>query len=77
MCLGIPGIVVKKLSDMEALVDFGGVRRVVDALLVDVQEGDYVIVHAGTIIGKIDKEAFESIIKTLSELAQVNENERP
>lgn len=75
MCLGVPGVVVKKISDAEALVDFGGVKRIVDALLVDVKEGDYVIVHAGAIIGKIDKEEFENMVEMLSELTKVQENE--
>ena len=75
MCLGVPGIIVKRLSREEVIVDFGGIRRVVDALLVpDVKEGDYVIVHAGAIIGKIDKKTFEEITEIFSELAKVEED---
>ncbi len=74
MCLGVPGVVVKRISDEEVLVDFGGIRRVVDSLLVpDVKEGDYVIVHAGAIIGKIDRKTFEEITEIFSELAKVQE----
>ena len=74
MCLGIPGRVLKKVSDMEALVDFGGIKKVVDALLVpDIKEGDYVIVHAGAIIGKIDKETFIEMVEAYRELAKVLE----
>ena len=76
MCLGVPGRVLRKISDVEALVDFGGVTRVVDALLVpDIKEGDYVIVHAGAIIGKIDEETFMEIINAYKELAEVMESE--
>ena len=74
MCLGIPGKVLKRISDMEALVDFGGIKKVVDALLVpDIKEGDYVIVHAGAIIGKIDRETFVEMVEAYRELAKVLE----
>ncbi len=76
MCLGIPGRVLKRISDMEALVDFGGIKKVVDALLVpDIREGDYVIVHAGAIIGKIDEETYMEMIETLRELAKAMREE--
>lgn len=74
MCLGVPARVVEvKNNGRSAIVDYGGVRREVDAFLVsDLKVGDYVIVHAGAIIEKLDeKEAIESmhlwreIIKTL------------
>lgn len=72
MCLGIPGVVVKKISDIEVLVDFGGIKRRVDALLVpDIKEGDYVIVHAGSIISKITREEFEEIVEIFRELGEV------
>lgn len=46
-----------------AVVDFGGgIIREVDASFTDVKLGDYVIVHAGTIISIVDpKEALETI----------------
>jgi len=62
LCLGIPAKVVK-IEDDVAIVNYGGVLRKVDALLVpDIKEGDFVIVHAGAIIAKInEKEAKELI----------------
>jgi len=74
MCLGIPGKVIEVKGDI-AVVDFGGVRREVDALLVNVKPGDYVIVHAGAIITKIDerlaKEMEEAIAMLIKELEDV------
>ena len=74
MCLGIPGKVIEVKGDI-AVVDFGGVRREVDALLVNVKPGDYVIVHAGAIITKIDerlaKEMEEPIAMLIKELEDV------
>ncbi|OYT60045.1 MAG: hydrogenase [Desulfurococcales archaeon ex4484_217_1] len=70
MCLGIPGIVVE-VREMTAIVDFGGVRREVDSLLVpDVKPGDYVIVHAGTIISKLDPKEAEETIKAWREVLE-------
>ena len=77
MCLGIPGRVVKKISEGEAVIDFGGVKRVVDILLVpNVEEGDYVVVHAGAVISKIDEETFMSMMSIFNELARELSGER-
>ncbi len=68
MCLGVPARVIQVKGDT-ALVDYGGVRRWVDALLQpDVKEGDYVIVHAGAIIAKIREEEAKELIKAWNEL---------
>ncbi|MHA1886819.1 MAG: HypC/HybG/HupF family hydrogenase formation chaperone [Promethearchaeia archaeon] len=57
MCLAIPGKIIS-LEDQTALVDFdGSQKKIVIALLPQVQVGDYVIVHAGYAIEKINEEA--------------------
>lgn len=77
MCLGVPGRVVRKISEIEVIVDFGGITRRVDALLVpDIREGDYVIVHAGAIIGKIDEKAYREILDIYKEIAKLEESEK-
>ncbi|MCD6509575.1 MAG: HypC/HybG/HupF family hydrogenase formation chaperone [Thermoprotei archaeon] len=60
MCLGVPARVIKINGDI-ATVDYGGIMKDVDAFLVpNLKVGDYVIVHAGAIIAKInEKEAME------------------
>lgn len=59
MCLGVPGQVVEIPDDSPAkmgLVDFVGVRRAVCfAAVPDVQEGDYVLVHVGFALTKLDE----------------------
>ncbi|RLE80592.1 MAG: HypC/HybG/HupF family hydrogenase formation chaperone [Thermoprotei archaeon] len=62
MCLGVPAKVIE-VRGKTAVVDYGGVRREVDILLVpDLRPGDYVIVHAGAAIARIDeKEALETL----------------
>jgi hydrogenase expression/formation protein HypC len=60
MCLGIPGRITEIRDDAGLAmgkVDFGGVRK--DACLAyypDAQVGDYVIVHVGFAISKVDEE---------------------
>lgn len=62
MCLAIPARVVN-VEGNTATVDFGGITRLVSvALLEKVEKGDYVIVHTGYAIQKMDrKEAEESL----------------
>ena len=62
MCLGIPGK-IESLDDTLATVTFGTVKRRVDVrLLENVSVGDYVLVHAGFAINKInEKEALETL----------------
>lgn len=55
MCLAIPGRVVELAQD-HAKVDFGaGTSRQVNVSLVDVEVGQYVIVHAGFAIQVLDQ----------------------
>jgi hydrogenase expression/formation protein HypC len=62
MCLGIPGKVVTITGDI-AEVDFGGVAREVSLLLCpEVHQGDYVLVHVGFAIQRLEeKEALETL----------------
>ena len=62
MCLGIPGKIVSIRGDL-AEVDFGGVAREVSLLLCpEVHEGDYVLVHVGFAIQRLEeKEALETL----------------
>lgn len=77
MCLGIPGQVIE-LRDAEsefptALVEFAGLRRLVClACLSEAQPGDYVLVHAGIAISRIDAGEAERL---LAELRRMNEME--
>lgn len=71
MCLGIPGKIVS-LSDAHlAEVDFNGVRREVSLLLCpEAQTGDYVLVHVGFAIQRLEEgEALETL-KLFQELEE-------
>jgi hydrogenase expression/formation protein HypC len=59
MCLGVPGLVVERLKSADeldwAVVEFAGVRRkVCIACVPESRPGDYVLVHAGIAISRID-----------------------
>jgi hydrogenase expression/formation protein HypC len=62
MCLGIPVKIVSR-QDQRGIAEISGVTREIDLrLLEDVNVGDYVILHAGFGIQKIDeREALETL----------------
>ena len=63
MCLAIPTRVVELLPDNQALVDLGGVRKAISLELVDgVAVGDYVIVHVGYALTRLDPEEAEQTL---------------
>lgn len=67
MCLGIPGKVVKVEGDM-AEVDFWGVRRKASLLLMpEVKEGDYVLVHVGFVITKLEEQEAQETLRLFEE----------
>ena len=64
MCLAIPGKIIKIDKKREhATVDYGdGTKRKINVTLVDVKIDDYVLVHAGFAIEKLnEKEAMETL----------------
>ncbi|MBA4176290.1 MAG: HypC/HybG/HupF family hydrogenase formation chaperone [Leptothrix sp. (in: Bacteria)] len=55
MCLALPVRVVELVGDEEALVDLGGIRKQISLALVDgVVPGDYVILHVGYALSRLD-----------------------
>jgi hydrogenase expression/formation protein HypC len=73
MCLAIPAKVTKIDGDM-ATIDIGGVARSASLMLVtDVAVGDYVIVHAGFAIHRVDPKEAEESLRLLRQLAAAGE----
>ncbi len=57
MCLAIPVRVIELLGESMALIDLDGIRKEISLALVDdVRVGDYVIVHVGYALAKLDTE---------------------
>ena len=80
MCLGIPGqiLAVSDVTQKLALVDVGGVRRQVNiACIVDDAHptescvGDWVLVHVGFAMNRIDPEEAQITLDLLAEMAAV------
>lgn len=70
MCLALPARVCSLLDNAQALVDLGGVRkRVSIALVPDAAIDDYVIVHVGHAIGRVDPEEAERTLALFAEMA--------
>lgn len=74
MCLGVPMRVVevREVGGYRvALAEYGGMRREVDAsVLDDIRPGDWVIVHAGIAISKMEPEEAEELLKIYEELEE-------
>lgn len=71
MCLAIPARLVELLPGEQAIVNLGGIRKTISiALIDDAQVDDYVIVHVGHAIGKIDPEEAARTLALFGELAQ-------
>lgn len=76
MCLAVPAK-VKSIKEKEAIVDFGGVqKRISLGILNGVKNGDYVLIHAGFAIGKVDRLEAEDTLKALEELREATKAEQ-
>jgi hydrogenase expression/formation protein HypC len=80
MCLGIPGCIVRvdDADDMVATVDVCGVRRQIniscivdDSHPADACVGDWVLVHVGFAMSRIDAEEAAKTLKILTELGEM------
>ena len=74
MCLAIPSKIVR-IENHVATVDVEGIQRKASVLLLEnVRVGDYVIVHAGFAIHRIDEEEAMASLRLLKEAAAIEEN---
>ncbi len=79
MCLGVPGQVVEIWQDEGSglrmgRVRFGGVlKEVCLAYVPEAQVGDYVVVHVGFAISRIDEEEASKVFTYLEQLGEVDE----
>lgn len=73
MCLAIPGKIVEILDEENSLakVEVGGVRRQVNiGMLEGVQVGDYVLIHVGFAMSKVDEKEAQETLRLLKELGE-------
>ncbi len=70
MCLAVP-MKLTEINGDRGVAETGGVRREIGLVLLDgVQIGDYVLVHAGFAIQKVDAEEAEKTLALFQELGQ-------
>jgi hydrogenase expression/formation protein HypC len=73
MCLAIPMELVER-SDLEGDVELNGVRRKVSLMLLpEAEVGDYLLVHAGYAIGRVDAKEAAETLALIEELARAGE----
>jgi hydrogenase expression/formation protein HypC len=81
MCLGIPGRVVETYRESDLLmgkVDFGGVRKCVCLEHVaDAKPGEYVLVHVGFALSRIDEAEAARVFSFLEAMNQLEDLEVP
>ena len=80
MCLGIPGEVVELLPDRPDLakVDVSGVRRAINIGLLEgqvVEPGDWVLIHVGFALSKIDQDEAKAALEFLEGIGQAYADE--
>ena len=74
MCLAIPAQVVELREGDNAVVDLAGVRKEISLALVDnVAVGDYVIVHVGYALNKVDPEEAAKTLALFTEIGQLGD----
>ncbi len=76
MCLAVPSRIIR-IDNLLATVDISGARKDVSLILLpdEAQVGEYVLVHAGFAIQKIDEVAAEDAFRLLKEMADLLEEE--
>lgn len=74
MCLAIPVRIEEIIDTESAIADIGGVKKEINiALIADLNVGDYVIMHVGYALNKIDP---EEAARTLALFAELDELEQ-
>ena len=81
MCLAIPGKILEITAQLDdifrtARVSFGGIRKEINLCMVpDAKVGDYVLVHVGVAIGKVDEDEAIKVFNYLKDMGEVEELE--
>lgn len=69
MCLALPCRIVELLADDQAMIDVSGMRKEISLALVEgVGIGDYVIVHVGYALTRLDPEEADKTLALFAEL---------
>jgi hydrogenase expression/formation protein HypC len=81
MCLGIPGRVVEIYREHDVLmgkIDFSGVcKRACLEHVPETRLGDYVLVHVGFALSRIDEDEAKRVFQILAEMNQLDDLKEP
>lgn len=83
MCLGVPGKVVQIEKDevlnvYRGKVEFGGIMKDVNlSYTPEVQVGDYVVVHVGFSISRLNEKEAQEVFAYLNQLGELKELDLP
>ena len=67
MCLALPARVVELVGNDQAVIELGGIRKTISLALVDgIAPGDYVIVHVGYALTRLDPAQAEATLAMMA-----------
>jgi hydrogenase expression/formation protein HypC len=74
MCLAIPVRIERTLDDERAVASVGGIEREINVSLVEnLQTGDYVILHVGFALSRVDEQEAQATLQLMSEAGLLEE----
>lgn len=74
MCVAIPAQIVTVYDDHRALVNIGGIEREISIALLDqVEVGEFVIVHVGYALAKLDQQEAKKTLQLFESMTQEEE----
>jgi len=75
MCIAIPMKIIENLPDSKAVAEANGNRIIVDTRLLGETDADeFVLVHAGCAIGRVDKDSAADILTLMEEVSGYEQN---
>ena len=77
MCQAVPAKVLELHDDNMAIVDISGTQREISLMVLDgdAAVGDYVLIHVGYAIEKIDEEEAQRTLEMFKEISLLDENQ--
>ena len=71
MCLAMPAQITRLLSEQRALVNLGGIEKEISTSLVpNIAEGDFVILHVGYALTKLDESEAQKTLRLFEQMMQ-------
>jgi hydrogenase expression/formation protein HypC len=75
MCLALPARVIEVRDELNAVVELGGVHKSISLALVDgIRPGDFVIVHVGYALTRLDPDQAEATLERMGDTQAPREN---